>query len=61
MKASFKNDLYEGKGILRFADGNVYEGEFKKDLFEGKGIYKFAIGSVYEGEFKKNKKKEKEF
>ena len=39
---------------MRFANGNIYEGELKNGLPEGKGIYMFANGDAYEGEFKNN-------
>ena len=29
-EGEFKNDKIEGKGILKFVDGNVYEGDSKK-------------------------------
>ena len=44
---------------MRFANGNIYEGELKNGLPEGKGIYMFANGDAYEGEFKNNKKEGK--
>jgi len=42
----------EGRGIFRFASGNVYEGEWKAGEQEGRGIFRFDDGDVYEGEFK---------
>jgi len=42
----------EGRGIFRFASGNVYEGEWKAGEQEGRGILRFDDGDVYEGEFK---------
>lgn len=42
---------YEGKGRLRYADGEVYEGEFKANLYHGKGKLEYANGDVYEGDF----------
>ena len=47
-----ENDKKEGKGIHRYANGDVYEGEFKNNLFEGKGVLKYATGSIYVEEFK---------
>ena len=46
----------EGRGIYRWADGDVYEGEWKAGNMEGRGIYRFADGDVYDGEFKADKR-----
>ena len=48
--------LYEGHGVYRYADGDVYEGEFKAGLQEGRGVFRYANGDVYEGEFKAGKR-----
>merc|ERR1719424_2381538 len=57
----------EGRGVERYADGNVYDGEWKADkkeglgVFrlasaagerEGRGVVRYASGNVYEGEWK---------
>ena len=44
-----KDDKRNGRGILRFADGNVYEGEFKDGLYNGRGIMRFANGDALDG------------
>ena len=49
--------MYEGKGIMYFNDGAIYEGNFKSDLFEGKGILYNNKGDIYEGDFNNNYKK----
>ena len=41
-----------GKGIMKYKNGDIYEGEWKKDFREGKGIMKYKIGDIYEGEWK---------
>jgi hypothetical protein len=41
----------EGRGVYRFADGGVYEGEWKGNLQEGRGVMWYASGSVYTGEW----------
>ena len=33
------NGLREGKGIMKYNNGSIYDGEWKKNLKEGKGIY----------------------
>jgi hypothetical protein len=45
----------EGRGTVRYADGEVYEGEWKADKMEGHGTYRAAHGDVYEGEWKADK------
>jgi hypothetical protein len=41
--------LYEGVGVYRYANGNVYYGEFLNNLPHGYGIYKYMNGDTYEG------------
>ena len=50
----FKNDEYDGEGILYYDDGNIkYKGEFKKGEYHGKGVLYDEDGSVeYKGKFK---------
>ena len=38
-------DEVEGRGTMRYADGDVYEGEWKADKKEGRGTYRFANGT----------------
>jgi len=42
----------EGRGVMRFANGNVYDGEWKAGKREGRGVMRFADGEVYDGEWK---------
>lgn len=51
---SWKDNEWDGKGTLRFAEGGQYVGEFKTGRLHGKGTYTFADGSVYTGYFKKD-------
>ena len=47
----FKNDKFEGKGILTVND-NIYEGPFLNGLLQnGFGYAKMANGDIYEGQF----------
>ena len=36
----------EGKGIFRYADGRVYDGEYVGNKMEGRGTYRHANGNV---------------
>ena len=40
---SYKNGLFEGKGVATYADGDSYDGEWKNGLKEGKGVYTCAV------------------
>ncbi|EOD15166.1 hypothetical protein EMIHUDRAFT_119448 [Emiliania huxleyi CCMP1516] len=39
----------EGRGVYRFANGNVYEGEFKAGKIEGRGVFRYTDGDVVSG------------
>lgn len=41
----------EGKGILMYETGRVYEGNWKNNKREGLGFEKFENGNIYQGEF----------
>jgi len=41
-----------GRGIQRWDDGDVYEGEFDVNDMHGQGVYTFKNGRKYVGEFK---------
>ena len=44
-----------GKGVYKWADGRVYEGEFVNDKRNGFGIYTWTDGRRYEGNWISNK------
>lgn len=41
-----------GKGIYRFRNGSIYEGEFLNGKMNGKGILRFKGGTYYNGNWK---------
>jgi hypothetical protein len=41
-----------GKGIYKFTNGDMYEGDFKVGKSEGQGVLKFKSGAIYTGSFK---------
>ena len=45
----------DGKGILLWPDGSLYEGYFKAGKLNGRGRLIHADGSVYTGEWKDDK------
>ena len=46
-----KDGLRKGKGIMKYNNGGIYNGNWKDDKLDGKGKYIFRDGSSYEGEF----------
>jgi hypothetical protein len=50
--AEMKKGKLDGKGVLKYSNGNSYEGDFLDGKREGKGVYKWKNGDVYEGDFK---------
>ena len=50
-QGEMKNDLFHGKGTLKYSDGTYYEGLFKQGLYHGQGKQVFFDGSSYEGKF----------
>lgn len=45
-----------GKGVLTFVNGEVYDGYFKDDMKHGKALLKYPSGNYYEGEWVGDKK-----
>ena len=45
----------DGKGIYKFRNGNIYDGEMRHGKMHGQGVMKYAHGhaayDIYEGEF----------
>ena len=41
----------DGIGILKYRNGNIYEGEFQKDKRHGKGILKINGKIFYNGDW----------
>ena len=57
------NGLREGKGIMYWNDGDIYDGEWRNGDYEGKGIYYFNKepfkGDRYEGDWRNDKREGK--
>ena len=47
--------LREGKGVMVYESGRVYEGEFVNDVREGHGYEKYDNQNIYIGYFSKGK------
>jgi len=43
------NNVRHGKGILRRADGSVYDGDWENDVESGIGKMRWLNGDEYEG------------
>lgn len=60
----FNGDEFEGefknnnryKGIYKYKNGDVYDGEWMNDLKHNQGILMLKEGSQYSGSFNKGKK-----
>mmetsp|Transcript_642 Transcript_642/g.1836 ORF Transcript_642/g.1836 Transcript_642/m.1836 type:complete len:146 (+) Transcript_642:165-602(+) len=44
--------MKEGRGVFRYANGDVYEGDFHEDRREGYGTYRYSSFHSYEGQYK---------
>ncbi|MBK8635822.1 MAG: caspase family protein [Saprospiraceae bacterium] len=53
---NFQSGLFNGKGKLTFANGNLYEGQFTNGFIDGFGKFSYQTGHVYVGNFVKNAK-----
>ena len=58
-EGEWKDDKFDGYGVMYWKNSDFYKGEWKKGLKEGKGIYNFCNGDTYEGDFKNDKKEGK--
>lgn len=52
---SGSNTAQINRGVLKFDNGDVYEGELKDGKMNGRGVYRFAYGDVLEGEWEDGK------
>jgi hypothetical protein len=50
-----KDSQPDGRGVMVYSDGTIYEGEFVDGMCEGKGRLIHAFGDVYEGDWDDNK------
>ena len=48
---NFEMGKKNGKGVLTFLNGEVYDGHFKNDLKHGQGMIKYPSGNFYDGEW----------
>ena len=46
----FKNDIANGKGLIKYKDGSWFEGTFSDNLPDGYGVYHFSNGQTYTGQ-----------
>jgi hypothetical protein len=50
------DDKPEGRGVMVYTSGDMYEGEWRAGKREGQGTVRYAIGDVYEGQYKADDK-----
>ena len=53
---SGSNETTNGVGVMKYPDGNEYNGEFEDNKKHGHGVYKIADGRSYEGEYRDDMK-----
>ena len=49
------NNRWNGKGVIRYVDGYIYEGELMEGKHHGQGKLIMNDGTVQEGEFRNGK------
>ena len=52
----YENDKKNGKGVHKFVNGDIYEGEFVDGKKHGIGAIKFTNGDIFEGHFENDVK-----
>ena len=55
-KGDKKFGQYNGKGICKFKNGDIYHGEWKNGKFDGAGTYYYRTGEKYYGNFVSGKR-----
>ena len=63
-EGEFQNDMKNGLGIYRYANGESYKGQFVNDKMQGQGTFVFVNGDKYVGpwvNYKKEGEKENYF
>lgn len=48
-KGFFRNNRFDGKGVLQFRDGGIYEGSFLQGLKHGEGKRIWSSGNIFDG------------
>ena len=55
----WENGLADGKGVMTFSNGGIYDGQWKNDKYEGNGkLYSIRGHLIYEGSFKNGQQDE---
>ena len=48
--------MIEGRGSVRYASGDLFEGNFEDNQRKGTGKYSYEDGAVYQGQWERDKK-----
>lgn len=56
-EGQWKNNNWQGNGVLILTNGDKYSGHFKDNQFDGKGTYTYINGNVFNGQWKEGKRK----
>ena len=51
-----KMGMFEGLGVMRYANGDLYDGQWESHLRHGYGVIEYADGRSYSGLFRKGEK-----
>jgi len=46
--------VMHGKGVAKFKDGQIYEGEIRNGMLHGRGTFTWNDKTVYKGKFRNN-------
>ena len=53
---TFVNELFHGKGVMKYSNGNIYEGEWQQGQRHGQGKMTYCDGSTYSGNWRNGKR-----
>ncbi len=52
---SSRQQVRQGRGVMRYLNGNEYSGEWRNDCFNGVGQYTWSDGRVLKGQFREDR------
>lgn len=55
-KGEWRDNQFNGKGLIEDSKGNSYIGDFKNGKMSGKGLLTYSTGATFEGSFKSGQK-----
>lgn len=55
VKSQNSKTLRQGKGIMKYQNGRLFEGEWENDQRHGRGYERYPNANIYQGEFQYGK------